>query len=325
MRSAPESVASVRPTRPRWRLRPSLPLFGRPRSSFRVCGVTGLIAGASLATVLAAQSGLSHAVNALLLATSIVTFLALALLTKAITGREALIYYHHEVAILTVAAAVLSAFGGPVLPYLDLMALGLGTFLAFGRVGCLMVGCCYGEPHRWGVRYGEEHADAGFPARHVGVTLLPVQAFEAGFVLVLVVSGSVLFLLGRPAGTVLSWYVVSYAAARFWLERLRGDEARPYWRGFSEAQWTSLVLISAVGLAEWQGRLPFSPWHAALGASVPLGMAALVLRVRIRVLLKRRRRAALRARAARRSSRREGSAPARGAARRSRPSRAAGG
>lgn len=273
------TVAALGTVVSRWRPRPRLLLFGRRRSSYRVCGVAGLGVATALATVLAAHSGLSHAANGALLVTAIGVFLALALATKAIVGQEALIYYHHEVAILAASAAVLAAFGWPVRAHLDVMALALGTFLAFGRVGCLMVGCCYGTPHHWGVEYGEEHAAGAFPRHLVGVRLLPVQLFEALVVVLLVVMGSVLFLQASPAGTALSWYVVGYAAARFWLERVRADYGRPYWRGFSEAQWTSLVLMSGTVAAEWQGRLPFSPWHTALWASVGLGMPALTLRM----------------------------------------------
>ena len=31
-------------------------------------------------------------------------------------------------------------------PYLDATALGLGAFLACGRVGCTLAGCCHGRP-----------------------------------------------------------------------------------------------------------------------------------------------------------------------------------
>jgi hypothetical protein len=94
-------VAALGKMPSRWRPRPRLLLFGRSWSSYRVCGVTGLGVAAGLATVLAAHSELSHAANVALLVTGIGTFLALALATKAIVGQEALIYYHHEVAILT--------------------------------------------------------------------------------------------------------------------------------------------------------------------------------------------------------------------------------
>jgi prolipoprotein diacylglyceryltransferase len=270
-------IADHGPTASRW-LRPRLRLLGRDRSTFRVCGTTGLLVGAGLVSWLAVQTGLSHGVNAGLLLTGVATFLILAMATKIVTGHESLIYYHHEVAILTACGLLLSVLGQPVLPYLDLTAIFLGTFLTFGRVGCLMVGCCHGQPHGWGVRYGEAHAREGFPASYVGARLFPVQALEALFVAALVAAAALLVLGGAPAGTALSWYVAGYAVARFGLERLRGDAGRPYWLGFSEAQWTSVILVWIVALAEWRGRMPFSWWHTAFAAGLVLAMVGVRLR-----------------------------------------------
>lgn len=251
---------------------PSIVVFGRPFHGFRACGVAGIVLATALSATLIDVAGLSFEVAAGLLASGLVTFFVLAMATKLLTGNETLIYYHHEIAILMVAAAVLSAWGRPVLQYLDLNALWLGVFLSCGRCGCLAVGCCHGRPHHWGVRYNEAHATEGFPAAYVGVRLFPVQALESLIVTAIVIAGAVLFIQGRLAGTVLSTYVVTYSAARIGLEELRGDAVRPYWRGFSEGQWTSLALIASVLLAEWQGRLPFSAWHFGLGATAVLAM-----------------------------------------------------
>ena len=264
---------------PRWpqlgftlTVRPSVVVFGRRFHSVRACGVAGIVLATALAATLIGVAGLSFGVAAGLLASGLATFFVLAMATKLLTGNETLIYYHHEIAILLVTAAVLGAWGRPVLPYLDLTALWLGVFLSCGRGGCLAVGCCHGRPHHWGVRYSEAHAAEGFPAAYVGVRLFPVQALEALIVTAIVVAGAVLFIQGHPAGTVLSTYVVTYSTARIGLEELRGDSVRPYWRGFSEGQWTSLALIAGVLLGEWQGRLPFSAWHGGLGAVAVLAM-----------------------------------------------------
>lgn len=256
-------------------VRPRLTLFGRRCYTFRVCGVTGLALGTSLALFLAGHAGLSRLMVCGLLAMGVVTFLTLAMVTKILTGRESLVYYHHEVAVLAVSAALLSALGQPVLPYLDVTALGLGVFLACGRCGCLMVGCCHGKPYRWGVRYSAEHAREGFPGCYVGVRLFPVQAVESVIVLSIVLAGSVFVLQHRPAGSALSWYVICYSVARIWLEELRGDRARPYWLRLSEAQWTSLLLILSMIVGEWQGRLPLAPWHIVLCAGASLSLVVL--------------------------------------------------
>ena len=256
-------------------LRPTNVLCGWRQHSFRLCGAIGLVLATALTSVLISKAGLSHGVGAGLLASGVLTFLVLAMVSKILMGREALIYYHHEVAVLAGAALLLSLLALPVLPYLDLNALWLGVFLACGRCGCLMVGCCHGRPHRWGVRYGEEHAAEGFAACYVGVRLFPVQVLEALVVISIVAVGTWQFLQERPAGTVLSIYVVSYSAARIWLEELRGDDARPYWGRFSEAQWTSLLLVGGALLGEWQGRLPWSGWHFALGLAAAVSMLVL--------------------------------------------------
>lgn len=258
-------------------IHPGVVLFGRRFHSFRVCGVAGILLATGVTAALIAATGLSFAVGAVLLASGLATFVVLALATKVVTGSETLIYYHHEIAILLVAAGVLTLSGRAALPYLDLNALWLGIFLSCGRAGCLMVGCCHGRPHHWGVRYTEAHAAEGFPPVYVGVRLFPVQALESVVVIGIVVAGVVQLLQGRPAGTVLSTYVVTYAAARIGLEELRGDAARPSWRGFSEGQWTSLALVASVLLGEWQGRLPMSRWHAGIGVAAALAMLCLAL------------------------------------------------
>jgi hypothetical protein len=167
----------------------------------------------------------------------------------------------------------------PLLPYLDITLLGIGTFLFYGRIGCLMVGCCHGKPHNWGVCYTEEHREEGFTPYLVGVRLFPVQLLESLFVLFVVIVGTAM-VLGtsyRP-GEVLAWYVIVYGAARFFFEFLRGDPDRPYFAGFSEAQWTSLILMSLVVLGEFSDNLPSNPWHAGVVLVVALTMTALFIK-----------------------------------------------
>lgn len=260
---------------PDW-VRARFHLLGREWIGFQVCGVAGLCAGLAVAMAAARVMGLSLPVVLAILAAGVLTFLALAMATKIVAGEETLIYYHHEVAVFAAAALLLEAMGRPVLAYLDITALGIGTFLAFGRAGCLMAGCCHGRPSGWGVRYGQSQVREGLAHCYSGVRLFPVQALESLFVLATVAAGALL-LRGSPPGAVFSLYVAVYAAARFGFEFLRGDTPRRYWHAFSEAQWTSVLLISAVVVAQWRGRLPFSWFHAGLLAAaigVMLALAA---------------------------------------------------
>ncbi len=254
---------------------PAFRVHHKPWPAFRVCGYVGLALAILLTMALVVHRGRSPWIMAALVLASVSTFLGLAMATKVLTGEESLTYYHHQIAVMTVTAFLLWLLCQPILPYLDVTILGVGLFLACGRVGCLMVGCCHGRPHRWGVCYRAEHAAAGFPRYLVGVRLFPIQAVESAWVFSIVLVGTVLILSSHPPGEALAWYVIAYNLGRFCFEFLRGDAARPYFRGFSEAQWTSLLLMCVVVWAEWSGRLPFQPWHA--GATVLLVLTIIAI------------------------------------------------
>jgi prolipoprotein diacylglyceryltransferase len=245
---------------------PEIRVLGRPVCAFRACGYVGLTSAFLIAAGLVIWQGLSLLVLTGITLSACLTFLMLAAATKVVTGEEQLIYYHHEVAIISVSAFLLRLLHEPVLPYLDVTILGLGMFLACGRVGCLMVGCCHGRPSEWGIRYRAEHAAAGFPRYLVGVQLFPIQAVESVAVFCTVIVGSVFVLKGDPPGTALAWYVAAYDSARFCFEFARGDTDRHYFWGFSEAQWTSVLLMAGVLWAEVIGLLPFQARHCGIGA-----------------------------------------------------------
>ncbi len=243
--------------------------------AFQLCGYAGLALAIALTQALVIARGLSPWVMAAITLTDVATFFALAMATKIITGAEMLVYYHHVIAALAATALLLWLLGQPLLPYVDLTILGVGAGVAFGRVGCLMTGCCHGRPHRWGVRYGQAHVAVGFDPHLVGARLFPTQLVESFGVAGIVLVGSALVLTHQPAGSALAWYIVAYGIGRFCLEFMRGDAGRPYYRGFSEAQWISLGLLIAVVGAEWAGLLPWRWWH--LAAAIVLTGALLLL------------------------------------------------
>jgi len=85
---------------------------------------------------------------------------------------------------------------------------------AIGRIGCLMAGCCYGKPSKWGVIY-----KAGTPANNAygAEKLFPVPIAEAVFLMILFF----IVLARRKKGATI--YLIGYAVIRFLLEFLRGD------------------------------------------------------------------------------------------------------
>jgi prolipoprotein diacylglyceryltransferase len=258
-------------------IRPQIYVLYKACAAFQVCGCIGGAIAVLLAMALAMRLGLSPIMMAALILSAVLTFFGLVMATKIITGEERIVYYHHEIAVMVVAAFLLWLLRRPILPYLDLMILGVGAFLVCGRVGCLMVGCCHGRPHRLGVRYREEHADAGFTPYFVGVRLFPVQAVESLWVFCIVTIGATFALKGYPAGAALAWYVVTYDLGRFCFEFLRGDPDRSYLWGFSQPQWISLLLMCGVVWAEIAGVLPFHMWHVAATAYLALAMTVISL------------------------------------------------
>jgi prolipoprotein diacylglyceryltransferase len=240
----------------------------RRPSPFQTCAGIGLTCGLTLAVVLTIHRGLSVHVTVVLACAGLLAFLAMTMITKLIVGEEILVYYHDEIAVLAAAAAVLYVAGLQVLPYLDISVLAVGTSLAFGRIGCFMVGCCHGRPSEWGVRYAHEHADEGFPRSLVGVRLFPVPLLESAWAFGTVAGGVRLVVAGAAPGEALAWYTTVYGLGRYCFEWLRGDAGRAYFKGSSEAQWTSCVLMSANAAAELAGLLPLHLWHVWLTASL---------------------------------------------------------
>ena len=239
---------------------------GRELPAFRTFGWIGFLAACAVALAVCADQGLSVATQAMLIGVAVGAFLALALITKALVGHEVLVYYHHEIAVLAAIGIVAWGTGAPVLRHLDATALGLGAFLAFGRLGCLAAGCCHGRPARHGVVYDERHVACGFPGHLVGVKLLAVQAIESAAAAMLVGSG-VLLLAGAP-GSAFGFYIAGYAVARFALEELRGDLQRRHWHGLSEAQWTSLLIAVGSAAVAVGGALPHSSEHVLVAVAL---------------------------------------------------------
>ncbi|HJB45177.1 MAG TPA: prolipoprotein diacylglyceryl transferase [Candidatus Mediterraneibacter surreyensis] len=117
---------------------------------------------------------------------------------------------------------------------------------AFGRIGCAVVGCCYGVPYDGpgAVVYTESIAAP------TGIPLFPVQAVEAAgnLVLTAVLCGYIIFCKkkGKKAKSV-QLYLVLYAVFRFVLEFMRYDDGeRGIIFGLSTSQWISILICAGV-------------------------------------------------------------------------------
>jgi prolipoprotein diacylglyceryltransferase len=229
--------------------------------SFHFFGGLGFVMGLTLGLVMAEITGLSPWIILLMSGVGAVTFFIMIYAAKGLTGKEVIVYYHHEISILLLCALTLSLLKLPVLVYLDITLLGIGVFLAFGRIGCYSVGCCHGRPHKHGVKYGQQHVDVGFTWFYKDVPLLPVQLIESAYVFLTVIAGVILLLNKVQPGTVLIVYTVVYGLMRYILEFFRGDPERPLFHGVSEAQWTSLLLTAVTFIMVLINWLPSYNWH----------------------------------------------------------------
>jgi phosphatidylglycerol:prolipoprotein diacylglycerol transferase len=146
--------------------------------------------------------------------------------------------------------------------------------IGFGRIGCLLNGCCFGDRCElpWGIAFPhgsvpwEILKDRGFVAANAPFTmpLHPTQIYSSidGFLIALITT--VLFYERRWKGEVFGWGCVIYSVTRFLMEFLRGDEMGQLGTGLTISQLYSLG-IAALGaiVLIWQGRRVGSPSPAA--------------------------------------------------------------
>jgi phosphatidylglycerol:prolipoprotein diacylglycerol transferase len=156
-----------------------------------------------------------------------------------------------------------------ILPVLDVLAPALALGHAFGRVGCVLHGCCYGvvlkNQQAW---YGLTYPDGSPPCSvaPAGTRFLPIQLIESANLLAVFVILTLFFKRRKAAGQVTALYLVLYALARFVDEFWRGDAKDP--SALSTAQWISVALFFA-GLLLWglaADKIDSAP-QAAQGAS----------------------------------------------------------
>jgi hypothetical protein len=243
--------------------------------AFRACGVTGFYLAVAVALGGGLLAGRSLPLVALLCLTAALSFFVYTYLRRWITGVEKLVLLEHVWFAELSIAGVLLAMGEPPLAYLDVIAPALCVFLAIGRIGCLLVGCCHGRPSSMGIVYGEAAVRDGFPRHLQGVRLFPVQVVEMVGLLAIGASG-LAALPWAPPGAVFAWFLAGYAVLRFGTEALRGDR-RAHGLGLSVPRWMSLA---EMGVALWIGRVAAAPVAhdalilAVLAAAIPAALYA---------------------------------------------------
>ncbi|HBE88786.1 MAG TPA: hypothetical protein DDW67_06560 [Elusimicrobia bacterium] len=133
----------------------------------------------------------------------------------------------------------------------DFVAPALALAHGFGRIGCLLAGCCHGAAAHGAPGIVFSDPLCLVEPSLLGVPLHPVQLYEA-------VGNFAIFGLlhlawrrrSKPlSGSVTALYVLLYSALRFALEFMRGDDRGGLTAGLSQAQLISLAAAAAA--AAW--------------------------------------------------------------------------
>jgi phosphatidylglycerol:prolipoprotein diacylglycerol transferase len=151
----------------------------------------------------------------------------------------------------------------------DMAGFAIPLGLAFGRMGCLMAGCCFGATCSlpWAVSFPwrsaaseEQFKDHLLPtAKMWSLPVHPTQIYESAVCLAI---AAVCLLWVHPRkrydGQVFVAFVAMYAVARFLLELLRRDDRGGLF-GLSTSQLLGLALLAvAAAVHAWRERRPQS-------------------------------------------------------------------
>lgn len=150
----------------------------------------------------------------------------------------------------------------------DVLVPSLFLGVAFGRIGCLLNGCCFGDACdlAWGIRFPQGSVPFSSlvmqglqdPAALRSLPLHPTQIYSAIDGLVLMFLTDRVFRHGFGDGATLAAGWVGYPITRFLIEMLRGDESGQFRTSLTISQWISLLLLGTgliyAGCLVWRGR-----------------------------------------------------------------------
>lgn len=114
-------------------------------------------------------------------------------------------------------------------------------FHFFGRLGCFLVGCCYGIESNIGFTYTHSMVPIAD-----NVCRFPIQLVESSFNLILFIVLAVFSYKKIFEGKLVYLYFIAYPIARFIFEFFRGDMYRGFLFGLSTSQIISIILLLIV-------------------------------------------------------------------------------
>ncbi len=143
----------------------------------------------------------------------------------------------------------------------DTLAPSIALGHVFGRIGCLMTGCCFGKACElpWAIQFpaqsqawNHQVALGKILETQPALPVHPTQIYEAGLNLALYVGLAWLYRRKKFDGQVFATYLLGYAVLRAFVESFRGDyPANQITAGLTPAQMVSLGILVA-GVLVWK-------------------------------------------------------------------------
>jgi phosphatidylglycerol:prolipoprotein diacylglycerol transferase len=135
----------------------------------------------------------------------------------------------------------------PVWKIADILAPSIALGSVFGRIGCLLNGCCYGRTCDlpWAIHFPADHETHGLAVH-------PTQIYDALLNLLLYVFLAWWFRRKKFDGQILALYFIGYAISRTIVEFFRGDYPADHIHAglFTSAQLVSVpILVTGIILA----------------------------------------------------------------------------
>ena len=137
----------------------------------------------------------------------------------------------------------------PVWKIADILAPSIALGCVFGRVGCLLNGCCYGRACDlpWAIHFPADHETHGLAVH-------PTEIYDGLLNLVLYVFLAWLFRRKKFDGQIFATYLIVYSVFRSIAESFRGDyPADHVHAGLTSAQLVSVpILIAGLAVFFWR-------------------------------------------------------------------------
>lgn len=129
---------------------------------------------------------------------------------------------------------------------IDRMFLYAPLLIAFGRIGCYMVGCCYGTPTNlpWSICYTDPNSLAP-----CGVNLHPVQLYSAFSLLLIFIVFYVKYRKKDGHGTIFLHVLLAIVSERFVTDFFRDD--RTLCLGILSLHQVIAIIIAVIAIVGW--------------------------------------------------------------------------